>query len=309
LSGITTWVVEEAEDFQDQKTFETIDDSVRTTQKQNRIILVMNPTTPEHFLFDRWFKDTSKQIMIDGFPVTVSDHPEVEHIHTTFLIGFEYLAKDWLKKAKKWRTRAKKGIDIVTGRTLTETEQERSKLFYVNNYLGGWREKQEGCIFDNWEIGDFDESLPFVFGQDYGYDDPTTLVKVSINKKKKLLYLDEIFYLSSLDDDKIFNLNLKNCGRSLIIGDSAAKTTIVTLQRKKDEGKNLNIIPCVKGKGSVLTGIQKMQKYQIIVTQRSKNLIKELNNYVWLDKKSDVPIDDFNHLIDPVRYAVDYLDR
>jgi len=309
LSGITTWVVEEAEDFRDEKTFETIDDSVRTTEKQNRIILVMNPTTPEHFLFDRWFKNTSKQIMIDGFPVTVSDHPEVEHIHTTFLIGFEYLAKDWLKKAKKWRTRAKKGIDIVTGRTLTETEQERSKLFYVNNYLGGWREKQEGCIFDNWEIGDFDESLPFVFGQDYGYDDPTTLVKVSINKKKKLLYLDEIFYLSSLDDDKIFELNLKNCARNLIIGDSAAKTTIVTLQRKKDEGKNLNIIPCVKGKGSVLTGIQKMQKYQIIVTQRSKNLIKELNNYVWLDKKSDVPIDDFNHLIDPVRYAVDYLDR
>ena len=309
LSGITTWVVEEAEDFQDEKTFETIDDSVRTTEKQNRIILVMNPTTPEHFLYDRWFKNTQKQIMIDGFPVTVSDHPEIEHIHTTFLIGFKYLAKDWLKKAKKWRTRAKKGIDIVTGRTLTEQEQERSKLFYVNNYLGGWKEKQEGCIFDNWEIGDFDQSLPFVFGQDYGFDDPTTLVKVSINKKKKLLYLDEIFYLSGLDDDKIFQLNLKNCGRSLIIGDSAAKTTIVTLQRKKEDSKSLNIIPCVKGKGSVLTGIQKMQKYTIIVTPRSKNLIKELNNYIWLDKKSDVPIDDFNHLIDPIRYAVDYLDR
>jgi phage terminase large subunit len=309
LSGITTWVVEEAEDFQDEKTFETIDDSVRTKEKQNRIILVMNPTTPEHFLYDRWFKNTQKQIMIDGFPVTVSDHPEIEHIHTTFLIGFKYLAKDWLKKAKKWRTRAKKGIDIVTGRTLTEQEQEKSKLFYVNNYLGGWKEKQEGCIFDNWEIGDFDESLPFVFGQDYGFDDPTTLVKVSINKKKKLLYLDEIFYLSGLDDDKIFQLNLKNCGRSLIIGDSAAKTTIVTLQRKKEDSKSLNIIPCVKGKGSVLTGIQKMQKYTIIVTPRSKNLIKELNNYIWLDKKSDVPIDDFNHLIDPIRYAVDYLDR
>jgi phage terminase large subunit len=309
LSGITTWVVEEAEDFQDERTFETIDDSVRTTEKQNRIILVMNPTTPEHFLFNRWFQHTSKQIMIDGFPVTVSDHPEVEHIHTTFLIGFKYLAKDWLNKANKWRIRAKKGIDIVTGRTLTEQEQEKSKLFYINNYLGGWKEKQEGVIFDNWEIGPFDDSLPFIFGQDYGYDDPTTLIKVSINKKKKLLYLDEIFYLSGLDDDKIFELNMKNCGNSLIVGDSAAKTTIITLQRKKQEGKSLHIIPCVKKQGSVLTGIQKMQKYQIIVTPRSKNLIKELNNYVWLDKKSDVPIDDFNHLIDPTRYAVDYLDR
>jgi len=259
LSGINTWVVEEAEDFKDEKVFETIDDSIRTTEKQNRVILVMNPTTPEHFLFNRWFQHTSKQIMIDGFPVTVSDHPEVEHIHTTFLIGFKYLSKDWLNKANKWRIRAKKGIDIVTGRTLTEQEQEKSKLFYINNYLGGWKEKQEGAIFDNWEIGEFDESLPYIFGQDYGFDDPTT--------------------------------------------------TIITLQRKKQEGKSLNIIPCMKKQGSVLTGIQKMQKYQIIVTPRSKNLIKELNNYVWLDKKSDVPIDDFNHLIDPTRYAVDYLDR
>jgi len=309
LSGINTWVVEEAEDFKDEKVFETIDDSIRTTEKQNRVILVMNPTTPEHFLYDKWFKHTSKQIMIDGFPVTVSDHPEVEHIHTTFLIGFKYLSKDWLRKAKKWRVRAKKGYDIVTGRTLTEQEQEKSKLFYVNNYLGGWKEKQEGCIFDNWEVGEFDESLPYVFGQDYGFDDPTTLIKVAINKKKKLLYLDEIFYLSGLDDDKIFELNMKNCQKSLIIGDSAAKTTIITLQRKKLEGKSLNIIPCMKKQGSVLTGIQKMQKYRIIVTNRSKNLIKELNNYVWLDKKSDTPIDDFNHLIDPARYAVDYLDR
>jgi len=203
LSGITTWVVEEAEDFQDEKAFETIDDSIRTLSKQNRVILVMNPTTPQHFLFDKWFKHTQKQIMIDGFPVTVSDHPEVEHIHTTFLIGFKYLSKDWLKKAKKWRIRAKKGVDIVTDRILTEQEQEKSKLFYVNNYLGGWKEKQEGCIFDNWEVGEFDESLPCVFGQDYGFDDPTTLIRVAINKKKKLLYLDECFYLSGLDDDKI----------------------------------------------------------------------------------------------------------
>ena len=154
LSGITTWIVEEAEDFQDEKAFETIDDSVRTLSRQNRVILVMNPTTPEHFLYDKWFKHTSKQILIDGFPVSVSDHPEVEHIHTTFLIGFKYLSKDWLRKAKKWRIRAKKGFDIVTQRTLTEQEQDKAKLFYVNNYLGGWKERQEGTIFDNWEEGE-----------------------------------------------------------------------------------------------------------------------------------------------------------
>jgi phage terminase large subunit len=310
LSGITTWIVEEMEGFQDEKTFELIDDSIRTLEKQNRIVLVMNPTTPQHFIYNKWFKNTSKHILIDGFPVVVSTHPELEHIHTTFLIGVEYLSKDWIRKAKKHRIRAKKGFDIVTKQALTEVEQERAVSFYINNYLGGWRERQEGTIFNNWEIGEFDESLPYIFGQDYGYDDPTTLVKVAIDKKNKLLYVQECFYLSALDDDQIFELNLKHADNKLIIADSAAKTTIQTLRRKTtQERKSINLIPCVKKAGSVLTGIQKIQKYRIIVEKNSINLISELNNYIWLDKKSDTPIDNFNHLIDPLRYALDYLDR
>ena len=236
---------------------------------------------------------------------------DVCYIHTSYL---DVEKKHHTQENWEGYEKAREAYEYYNTLSQDQKESCPTKIFklfkkYKFVVLGGWREKQEGVIFEDWEIGEFDESLPYVFGQDYGFDDPTTLVKVSINKKKKILYLDEIFYLSGLDDDKIFELNMKNCERKLIIGDSAAKTTIVTLQRKKDDGKSLNIIPCVKGKGSVLTGIQKMQKYQIIVTQRSKNLIKEFNNYVWLDKKSDVPIDDFNHIIDPVRYAVDYLDR
>jgi phage terminase large subunit len=310
LSGITTWVVEEAEDFQDEKTFETIDDSVRTLDKQNRIILVMNPTTPQHFIYNKWFKDTSKHILIDGFPVPISTHKELEHIHTTFLIGMKYLSKDWLLKAKKHRTRAKKGIDIVTGQKLTQEEQQRAISFYINNYLGGWKEKQEGVIFDNWHEGEFDDSLPYIFGQDYGFDDPTTLVKVAINKKKKLLYLDECFYLSGLDETKIFEMNHKICEQNLIVGDSASKQLINSLRNKKGpDGKGINLIGAVKKAGSVLSGIIKLQQYTLIISERSVNLKTELNNYVWLDRKSDTPVDDFNHLIDPIRYALGYLDR
>jgi len=116
--------------------------------------------------------------------------------------------------------------------------------------------------------------------------------------------------LSSLNSDQIFELNYKHAQNKLIIGDCAAKTTIQDLRRKtNEERKSLNLIPCVKKAGSVLSGIQKIQKYKLIVTKNSLNLKNELNNYVWLDKKSDTPIDDFNHLLDPLRYAVDYLDR
>ena len=49
-----------------------------------------------------------------------------------------------------------------------------------------------------------------------------------------------------------------------------------------------------------------MQDYQIIITKESHNLINELKNYVWLEKKSQTPIDAFNHCLDALRYAVSF---
>jgi len=46
-----------------------------------------------------------------------------------------------------------------------------------------------------------------------------------------------------------------------------------------------------------------MQDYEIIVDPESSNLITEFNNYCWNDKKAGIPIDNYNHLIDPARYA------
>jgi phage terminase large subunit len=67
-----------------------------------------------------------------------------------------------------------------------------------------------------------------------------------------------------------------------------------------------NIKEAVKGQGSVTYGISLMQDYDLIIDPNSTNLIKELNNYSWLEKKSNTPIDDHNHLIDAARYAISY---
>ena len=53
LAGITTWIIDEGEDFKDEKTFDDIDDSIRTNEKQNRVIWIQNPTTYEHFIYKR----------------------------------------------------------------------------------------------------------------------------------------------------------------------------------------------------------------------------------------------------------------
>ncbi len=61
--------------------------------------------------------------------------------------------------------------------------------------------------------------------------------------------------------------------------------------------------PSVKGAGSILSDLKNMVDYEIIVCGESPNLKTELNNYIWNDKKAGIPVDKFNHLIDPTRYA------
>lgn len=306
LHGITTWVVEEGEDFTDEETFDRIDDSIRQKGKRNRVIWIMNPTTREHFIYKRWFGKFNKRVRIDGFDVLVSSHPEVEHIHSTYLLAVDYLSDSFLRKAAKWRIRAKQGYCPIEKRKLSKEEQEKAIRYYVNNYLGGWKDKAEGVIFPDWIEGEFNTSLPYCYGQDYGFsEDPTTLIKVAVDRKRKRAYLKELLYSDSpMDTGAIHDANTTLIDRKndLIIADSAEQRLISEL-RKRDE----NILPCIKGPGSVNAGIKGLQEYLIVVDPDSNNLKTELNNYTWSDKKAEIPIDDYNHLIDAGRYAFTYL--
>ena len=67
-----------------------------------------------------------------------------------------------------------------------------------------------------------------------------------------------------------------------------------------------NVLPSIKGQGSVTYGISLMQDFDLIIDPQSINLIKELNNYSWLERKSNTPIDKFNHLLDATRYSISY---
>jgi phage terminase large subunit len=64
------------------------------------------------------------------------------------------------------------------------------------------------------------------------------------------------------------------------------------------------VVASVKGQGSVTFGISLLQDYDMIIDPDSTELIKELNNYIWLERKSSTPQDAWNHCLDALRYAV-----
>ena len=276
LTGITTWVVDEAEELTDEQKFDTIDLSVRQQGKQNRVILILNPTTKEHFIYGRFFEDRGVN---EGVNKTVDN---TTYIHTTYLDNKDNLSQSYLDQIEQMKLR----------------RPEK----YKQQILGAWLNKAEGVIFDNWTIGEFKHIGTSVWGQDYGFAaDPSTLVEVNIDSTNKRIYLKECFYLQRLTTSQISELNIKHARGGLIIGDSAEPRLLSEIK-----AKGCNVRPSIKGPGSITYGISLLQDYDIIVSPDSTNLIKELNNYRWLEKKSNTPIDNWNHLIDAVRYAVGF---
>lgn len=272
IQGVTTWVLEEAEELTDEKKFDTIDFSIRSKKQQNRIILILNPTTKEHFIYKRFFEDRGVQ---EGSNITKGD---TTYIHSTYLDNIKHLNESFIAQIEQMRSR----------------RPEK----YKHQILGGWLDKAEGVIFTNWEIGDFVDTGNVLYGQDFGFTDPSTLCAVSIDQKQKKIYLKECFYLYNLTSTDLRDLDFKHAGNKLIVADSASPMAIAEIK------KRCNIVPIKKT--TITEGITIMQDYDLIVDPDSTNLIKELNNYSWLERRSNTPQDAHCHLIDAARYAITY---
>lgn len=273
LQGVTTWVLDEAEELTDEATFDKINLSIRQKGKQNRVILILNPSTKEHWIYKRFFEDKG---IAEGFNGIKDD---VTYIHTTYLDNIKYLDQSFIDEIEK----------------IKETNPKK----YKHQILGGWLDKAEGVVFTNWRVDHFIEQNLTAYGQDFGFSvDPTTLVKVSIDKANKRIYAQELLYKPKLNTSEIYTENVRYCGqRGLIVADSAEPRLIEELR-----SRGLNIRGIDKPK--IVDRIALVQDYELIIDPNSINLIKELNNYVWHDKKSQTPIDDYNHALDGLGYAV-----
>lgn len=278
LQGITTWILDEAEEMVDEKLFDKINLSLRTKGTQNRVILILNPATKEHWIYKRFFEDAGVQAGWNG------QKNNVTYIHTTYLDNIKHLDQSFLDEVERMKTK------------------NPTKYEHIIN--GSWLEKAEGVVFTNWEYGEFNpKGLQTIFGQDYGFSiDPTTLIEVAIDKREKIIWVKEHLYAPKLTTREIAEIN-KNCaGQNLIIGDSAEPRLI---QELNNQGNN--IMGAIKGQGSISLGISLLLDYKLIIEDHSTNIGKELNNYVYADKGSKLFVDDFNHTIDPLRYVASYV--
>ena len=277
LQGITTWILDEAEELVDENVFDKINLSLRTKGKQNRIILILNPATKEHWIYKRFFQQAGVEESFNGIK------GDVTYIHTTYKDNVKHLDESFLNEVEHIR--------------------ETNPLKYESVIMGSWLSKAEGVVFTNWKYGQFNpDGLQVTYGQDYGFSiDPTTLVGVAIDKKRKIIYVKEHLYKPKLTTTQIAYINLEICKKALIVADGAEPRLINELHRL-----GCNIHPAIKGQGSISLGIALLQDYQIIVDNNSVNIGKEFNNYVYADKGSKLFSDNFNHAIDSIRYNVTY---
>lgn len=276
IAGLNIVVIDEAEEIPDEETFDKIDLSARRNDKDNKIILIFNPTSKVHWIYNRFFEQTGIQ---PGQCISTDD---TNYIHSTYLDNKKYLSDSIIKQIEKIK--------------LNNPDK------YKHIIMGAFLDVAEGVIFKNWEIGEFNNELEYGFGQDFGYSpDPDTLIKIAIDKKNKIIYLDECIYSTKLGIDELKTKVKEYASNKIVVADNSSNRLINELKRN-----NINIIPCVKGAGSVEEGIKLLLDYKLIVTSNSINIIKELNNYIWSDKKAGVPKDMYNHSIDAIRYYTTY---
>lgn len=281
LKDFSMWILDEAEELTDEEIYNKISISIRGNKKQdehrNIKVLILNPTSKEHFVHKRYFEHAGVEDGWNG----VKDN--VCYIHTTYLDCLEFTPEETINTF--------------------EYIKEQNPTKYKHVVMGGWLDKAEGVVFTNWKFGDFNpNNLQSSFGQDFGFSiDPTTLVEVAIDKKRKIIYLKEHLYKPKLTTTQIGFINKEICKGRIIIGDSAEPRLIQEMR-----AMGINIIGAEKGAGSISLGIALMQDYQLVVDKGSINIAKELNNYVYADKGSKLFVDDFNHIIDAVRYNVTF---
>jgi phage terminase large subunit len=283
--GYLCWAwFEEAYQIMDEDAFDKIDMSIRGELPKGyfkQLTLTFNPWNEKHWLKGRFFD---------------VEHPNTMAFTTTYLVN-EFLGED----------------DIELFEWMKTNNPRRYKI----EGLGEWG-IAEGAIYDNWQELDFDcrevskrEGVTSAFGLDFGYtNDPTAFVCCLVDKENRELYIyDEHYQRAMLNNEIAEMIKYKGYAKERIYSDSAEPKSIAEIKR---DGI-MRIKAAKKGKDSILNGIQFLQQFKIYVHPKCVNTTLELGNYVWdADKDGKVlnkPIDDYNHLMDALRYATETVRR
>ena len=230
--------------------------------------------------------------------------------------------KHWLKK-RFFDTEDEDVLAITTNYTCNEflgeddkTLFEKMKLNNPRRYniegLGNWG-IAEGLVYSNFEELDFNvedikkrPNVKSAFGLDFGYtNDPTAFIASLIDLDNMEIFIFDEHYQKAMSNKDIANMiKYKGYSKERIIGDSSEPKSIDDIKRQGI----YRLKGARKGKDSILNGIQYIQDFKIYVHPKCENTLIELSNYVWDTKEGNVinkPIDDYNHLMDALRYSLE----
>ena len=200
-----------------------------------------------------------------------------------------------------------KDNEALDEKTVMKIEAHKGNAGWWKVYGEGQLGEIEGRIYTGWKwIDEIPHEARFVKrGLDFGYtNDPTGIVDVY--EYNGGFIFDERCYQYGMSNEDIaeFVKSLPDPNK-LIIADSSEPKSIARLKLL-----GLNILPANKGQGSINVGIDFVQSKPISATKSSTNLKKEYERYIWMkDKLTDKFInqapDIDNHLLDPIRYALE----
>lgn len=269
--------IEEAYEITNENDFDMLDESIRGEVPDNlfkQITLTLNPWNERHWIKKRFF-----------------DAPKDPDI---FTLTTNYKINEWLDKS-----------DLKVFERMKENNPRR----YQVAGLGHWG-IVDGLVYENWSEQEYNfdtvKNLQIVCGLDYGYtNDPTALFVGFLDRENKKLYVWDELYQKGLSNRQISDkIKSMGYGKERITADSA--------EPKSNDELNylgLRVTGAKKGADSVMNGIQWIQELKIIIHPRCVNFITEIGNYSWAsDKfgnKLNKPMDEFNHEMDAMRYALE----
>ena len=276
--GCLCWMwIEEAYEIMKEDDFNILDESIRGECPEGlfkQITLTFNPWNERHWIKKRFF--------------------DAEPDADILAITTNYLCNEWLDKA-----------DLKVFETMKKQNPRR----YAVAGLGGWG-VVDGLVYENWKEEYFEleqvRQYKSAFGLDFGYtNDPSAFFVGFLDVENKRLYVYDEFYNPGMSNRKIADeVIAMGYKKENITADSAEPKSIDELK-----GYGLKVKGAEKGKDSIANGIQWIQDLEIIIHPRCVNFLTEISNYTWeVDKfgtKLNKPIDDFNHLMDAMRYALE----
>lgn len=278
--GYLCWCwFEEAFQIMDEDSFNKVDMSIRGELPPGyfkQITLTFNPWSEKHWLKKRFFDVEDEDILA---------------LTTNYKCN-EFLGED-------------------DRRIFAKMKKNNPRRYNIEG-LGDWG-IAEGLVYENFEELEFDykeiskqEGVKAYFGLDFGYtNDPTAFICILVNQEQNLLYIFDEHYQKAMSNSDIASMiKYKGYAKETIIADSAEPKSIDDIKKQGIR----RIKAALKGKDSILNGIANIQDYKIYVHPKCENTLIELNNYVWDNKDGVVlnkPIDDYNHLMDALRYAME----